>query len=1301
MTVDAIYPSIIILEGDEGARTPRGRVQNRIGLVGSFSRGPVNTGSIISDKQQLRRVFEEDLYPGSIAAQAAMDQGARDFQIVRALSKGRAGRGEIIVEGAATENHIVTILIRDDKGQVAYETTSVSINAGDSPVRIRDKIVNFIALDPGQRILPEVLNNRVFLTAQEFGYQTDDWTIHVVPIKQFGSGVVNIEQLKQVEALVLTNQTSAYAFENGLYYNYDPSSNANEVLPTVVIPNDKVIRLTINNQSAAIPASIDATTDVVTQAGHGLTTGDRIRITFANAPTIATVPILGSTIYYAIVIDANTIEVATTKANALLGTSVDFDAAGTAVNLINVEAAYRLNIEALRALPLTDVIEPYLIQVGDGNGTLNTYKWDVNNLSADTGSDVTLANFVLPDQLTIVNSGRWAKDNNAARGRWIVSVPPSVGTTYAPLRPTRFTGGADGPRLAERFLYANDDTPLLKVTAKSPGVWGNDVTLTVTPALQEFGLIRSVNLRVIDYRRTNPVATTFFEEFLPNINYADFRVNSQGGRTLNVSDRSDLVTVEYIGVTAEDATKAAVRTKAIGTLSFATDTSANGTLSIDIRDNRSGFPIVATAPYSYKQFSSAQSVARAMVRVINESGSQSAATLIIKEANITQGETVTILGIPTAPAPIGGYDEFTLVDAIEAAFVGDTRYETVVLPEGASIRFIRIQPGPDLTALNIVKSDPTDDFIYEVANNFKTLVIKDTLEFASSTITVAVKLTDDTVYSYTTLGLGSIANPEENVEIVTNAILNAFENESDLRLTKLGVNQIKFELLDQSQLDIKEIQVTASGLVRDNNNRLGVTLRNSWPTDYELIVNDPVYIDGSVTPVTVNVAGLPITVNSLITDSIALATAVAGAITSPFTFNGATWTVTRTGSIIRFSYIAGTVNLNNNFSVTIGDASFAFIPAVVSEERVSGGSAQLPVTARLEGLELILEAKNAGNQGNDIEYRARTNNLLSILVLPNSYERLDGGQDLARDAFLRYGTLGPTLNDKDYLDALDVLRDLQANIIGVASTMDENNVYIETKQTIHNALITQAETARAEEGLRFAVLTAPKGLTLNESRAFTRQLGESPRGYAKVIAGWITYTQQPSLPPLSVSPIGVALGHIAVTPPQASTAARSSSPFLRNVGASDVSTGHAARQEYTQNRIDLIFKEEATGGYHFLSGRTISTDPAWYWDTIRRVYNILREELYFGLSWAKSEPITKTLIRQLEDGIGNYFEGKKSTGLILEYDRPSVRAAGNTVGQIVSGNLFVNAYFTPIYPADRITVNIIRQPERVLLALGL
>lgn len=73
-----------------------------------------------------------------------------------------------------------------------------------------------------------------------------------------------------------------------------------------------------------VAADVDVTENTITIVGHGFFTGLKVALTGTNLPTG-----LSATDYWIIVVDEDTIQVATSLANAVAGTEVDITAAGT------------------------------------------------------------------------------------------------------------------------------------------------------------------------------------------------------------------------------------------------------------------------------------------------------------------------------------------------------------------------------------------------------------------------------------------------------------------------------------------------------------------------------------------------------------------------------------------------------------------------------------------------------------------------------------------------------------------------------------------------------------------------------------------------------------------------------------------------------------------------------------------------------------------------------------------------------------------------------------------------------------
>lgn len=85
-------------------------------------------------------------------------------------------------------------------------------------------------------------------------------------------------------------------------------------------------------------SAVDTGADTLTATGHGLLTGDRFRV--RNVDGALPTGLAAVTSYFAIRLDADTLKVATTSANALAGTAINLTGAGSGTNTIEYGLPY-------------------------------------------------------------------------------------------------------------------------------------------------------------------------------------------------------------------------------------------------------------------------------------------------------------------------------------------------------------------------------------------------------------------------------------------------------------------------------------------------------------------------------------------------------------------------------------------------------------------------------------------------------------------------------------------------------------------------------------------------------------------------------------------------------------------------------------------------------------------------------------------------------------------------------------------------------------------------------------------------
>lgn len=107
---------------------------------------------------------------------------------------------------------------------------------------------------------------------------------------------------------------------------------------TVVVAGNNPSNITF------VDGDVDTDEDTITETAHGFTTGMKI----TELTTTGTLPagLALSTVYYAIVVDADTIKLATSQANALAGTAVNITAAaGGGTHTVSVETTLAGNVK--------------------------------------------------------------------------------------------------------------------------------------------------------------------------------------------------------------------------------------------------------------------------------------------------------------------------------------------------------------------------------------------------------------------------------------------------------------------------------------------------------------------------------------------------------------------------------------------------------------------------------------------------------------------------------------------------------------------------------------------------------------------------------------------------------------------------------------------------------------------------------------------------------------------------------------------------------------------------------------------
>ena len=103
-------------------------IRNRLGVIGKFSRGPANLFQYVNGFEEFAQVYGSDTASGSIGVQAAYDQGARDFGLIRVLGRDQNASANLIIGGTASQQNVLEIAVVGMEDAVPSNDSNFSID---------------------------------------------------------------------------------------------------------------------------------------------------------------------------------------------------------------------------------------------------------------------------------------------------------------------------------------------------------------------------------------------------------------------------------------------------------------------------------------------------------------------------------------------------------------------------------------------------------------------------------------------------------------------------------------------------------------------------------------------------------------------------------------------------------------------------------------------------------------------------------------------------------------------------------------------------------------------------------------------------------------------------------------------------------------------------------------------------------------------------------------------------------------------------------------------------------------------
>ena len=470
-----LIPQIIFNEAGVGVQPVLTNVRNRIGIVGEFSRGPANEFRYIDGFTNFAKVYGSDLRSGSLGFQAAWDQGARDFGIVRVLGNRTPACGQLIVGGIATTNNNINLSI-----------TGIGVPVASLSSYFRNDIeASGIYTGTGSGRYVFVVTDSSTDTAVEFKYkfipfttfrETNDAIASVdtatLAAITTAPGITAGEGVFTLDTTLAGTQT--IAIEEGISIDFGDAGD-----DLIFDTDDQVFTLIAEYWTFNIPISQnDSAVEISNKLIDALSGNDPLgTITSQISYVPGTSNIYTNTIDFCF--DDSIIPGA--EGNAYYY-KFDLD---TPDGTFNVDVYYNgtTNPNVLLSIdPDAGLLEPGDPITLPANTSFTTTFTPGSVITTVTGSGtladpyvITLDNAIEPpsDIAAVDAEPTTFEDSNATSS----GISLSNYQQFAP-----FTGGINGPRVANTTLYTFTGTPLIAIQSFSPGGWGNNLRLDIDPA---------------------------------------------------------------------------------------------------------------------------------------------------------------------------------------------------------------------------------------------------------------------------------------------------------------------------------------------------------------------------------------------------------------------------------------------------------------------------------------------------------------------------------------------------------------------------------------------------------------------------------------------------------------------------------------------------------------------------------------------------------------------------------------------------------------------------------------------------
>jgi hypothetical protein len=273
------------------------------------------------------------------------------------------------------------------------------------------------------------------------------------------------------------------------------------------------------------------------------------------------------------------------------------------------------------------------------------------------------------------------------------------------------------------------------------------------------------------------------------------------------------------------------------------------------------------------------------------------------------------------------------------------------------------------------------------------------------------------------------------------------------------------------------------------------------------------------------------------------------------------------------------------------------------------------------------------------------------------------------------------ISEQAYIDAIERLEERDISILIAPGLIAGDVRYSKAVDT----LIQQANNSTPYNGLRIAVLATPPKLSAARAEILSSEYS-SPR--LVLLGGWGTLATAAGTGFNSFSSEGFYAGLVVVSDTYVSPASSYSNNYVIGARTVDSDTRLEVLDSITHNNIEIMYFDNISKKMKFLNGRTTAGDLDNRWVAIRRQADHIIMNVVSNLEWAKSSPNNREVQVRVASAVDAILKNEQRRGAIAGFTPTYVDT--NNVERIAQGYMDILITWTPVFPADYISVEIVR-----------